>query len=60
MVRGGRGGIHGGEQGNKSCIRTPVRDMYPKLRANTGREPGGAKRKRTAEHTTGAPKWIIP
>lgn len=52
--------VHGGEHGKRSCINTPVKLMYPKLRANTGRVPGGAKKKRTPEHTTGAPKWIMP
>jgi hypothetical protein len=39
---------------------TAVRFMYPKLLANTGSVPGGAKRNNTPEHMTGAPKWMIP
>ena len=39
---------------------TPIRFMYPKLRAKTGSVPGGPHMNIRAEHTTGAPKCIIP
>jgi hypothetical protein len=55
-----RGNLHGGEHGKNSCIITPVKLMYPKLRANTGRVPGGPKMKRIPAQTIGAPKWIMP
>jgi len=57
---GAVGDVHGGEHGKRSWISTPVKLMYPKLRAKTGSVPGGAKRNRTRAHTTGAPKWIMP
>jgi len=55
-----RGSVHGGEHGKRSCIKTPVKLMYPKLRVKTGRVPGGPKRNRTPAQTTGAPKWMMP
>jgi hypothetical protein len=54
------GGVHGGEHGKRSCIKTPVKLMYPKLRAKTGRVPGGAKMNKTPQQTTGAPKCMMP
>ncbi len=50
----------GGEQGKSNCIQTPIRFMYPKLRANTDKVPGAAKTNMIAEHTKGAPKWMMP
>lgn len=51
---------HGGEHGNVNCIATPIRFIQPKLFANIGTVPGAAKMNMMIEHTTGAPKWIIP
>ena len=51
---------HGGEQGNNSCIETPTRFMYPKLRAKADSVPGAAKTNMIAEQTNGAPKCIMP
>lgn len=50
----------GGEQGRRSCVITPRRFMYPKVRAKTGRVPGGPKMKRKMETTKGAPKCVMP
>lgn len=56
-----KGGIlHGGEHGKRSCIKTPVKLMYPKLCAKTGSIPGGPNRNTAPAQTTGAPKWMMP
>lgn len=51
---------HGGEHGNVNWIATPMRFIQPKLFANIGTVPGGAKMNIIIEHTTGAPKCIMP
>lgn len=50
----------GGEQGNNSCIVTPMMFIQPKALAKTGTVPGEAKMNHIMHHTTGAPKCIMP
>lgn len=52
--------LHGGEQGKKFWIMTPMRLRYPKLLAQTGRDFGGENTNTVMAVTNGAPKCKIP